>query len=159
MKKSLLYLLGISLALIGLVNCSPKTTKTKATETTLTSPKPGSGTPSSVVSPADKAANSSSSSSSAAFTANPMVSSSAKKMNDMTMDEQLAFVGQADGARLQAGKQLFEAKCGKCHDLYSPASRGRESWVRVMKSMSSKAQLNDPEYAMVCAYLVKNARP
>lgn len=75
------------------------------------------------------------------------------------MDEQLAFVNQADDARLQAGKQLFEAKCGKCHDLYSPASRGRESWVTVMRSMSSKARLSDPEYAMVCAYLVKNARP
>lgn len=155
MKRSMLYLLGISAALIGLVNCSPKTTKTKFNETTLATPNTGSGTPTMPVAPSDK----SSSSSSTTSTPNPIVSSSAKKMNDMTMDEQLAFVNQADGARLQAGKQLFEAKCGQCHDLYSPQSRGRESWVTVMRSMSSKARLSDPEYAQICAYLVKNARP
>lgn len=157
MKKSIIVLMGVGTALIGLVNCSPKTTKTKSTETTLTTPKSGSsGTPI-PVSPADKS--SSSSSSSTTLTPNPIVSSSAKKMNDMTMDEQLAFVNQADAPRLQAGKQLFEAKCGKCHELYNPQSRGRESWVTVMRSMSSKARLSDPEYAQICAYLVKNARP
>lgn len=149
MKKSILVILGVSVGLLSLVNCSPKTTKTAVSETVSKAP----------VSAADKAAaQPGSTSTSSTSTPSPLTSSTAKKMADMSMDEQLAFVSQADDVRLQAGKQLFEAKCGKCHELYAPQSRGKESWTQVMRSMSSKARLSEPEYAMVCAYLVKNAR-
>ncbi|MGI9190880.1 MAG: hypothetical protein ACR2IL_02085 [Chitinophagaceae bacterium] len=149
MKKSILVILGVSVGLLSLVNCSPKTTKTAVSETVSKAP----------VSAADKAAaQPGSTSTSSTSTPSPLTSSTAKKMADMSMDEQLAFVSQADDVRLQAGKQLFEAKCGKCHELYTPQSRGKESWTQVMRSMSQKARLSEPEYALVCAYLVKNAR-
>ncbi|MBU3676575.1 MAG: hypothetical protein FGM54_05250 [Chitinophagaceae bacterium] len=150
MKKSILVIVGVSVGLLGLVNCSPKTTKTAVSETV---------SKATSVSAADKAAaQPGSTSTTSTSTPSPLTSSSAKKMADMSMDEQLAFVNQADDVRLQAGKQLFEAKCGKCHELYAPQTRNKESWTRVMRSMSQKARLSDPEYAMVCAYLVKNAR-
>jgi mono/diheme cytochrome c family protein len=154
MKKHYQWTFVLAAGIFILSNCSPKVRKQPFVESELSKSSSGSNTP---VAPSDKPLNSSSSSSS--LVASPLVSSSAKKMNDMSMDEQLAFVGQADAPRLQAGKQLFEAKCGQCHDLYTPQSRGRESWVTIMRSMSTKARLSDPEYAQVCAYLVKNARP
>ena len=154
MKKHYQWTFVLAAGIFILSNCSPKVRKQPLVDTDLSKSSSGSNTP---VAPSDKPTNSSSSSSS--LVASPLVSSSAKKMNDMSMDEQLAFVGQADAPRLQAGKQLFEAKCGKCHDLYTPQSRDRESWVTIMRSMSTKARLSDPEYAQVCAYLVKNARP
>lgn len=142
-------MLGLGIGILSLVNCSPKTTKTAVTETISNANK---------TAPSDQVATGSSTSTTTTSTPSPLTSSTAKKMAEMSMDEQLAFVSQADDVRLQAGKQLFEAKCGKCHDLYPPQSRGKESWTKVMRSMSSKARLSEPEYAMVCAYLVKNAK-
>ena len=149
MKKSILVILGVSVGLLSLVNCSPKTTKTTISEPLSKANK---------TAPSDQVSSSSSSPTTTSSTPSPLTSSTAKKMADMSMDEQLAFVSQADDIRLQAGKQLFEAKCGKCHDLYAPQTRGKESWTQVMRSMSQKARLSEPEYALVCAYLVKNAK-
>ena len=144
------YLL-VSVLAVAMVNCSPKISK-KETDDKLV--KKEATTPNA----SDLPKTAPSTTPSNRVDNSPMTSSGAKKLNDMTVDEQIAMVSQATDNRVQMGRQLFESKCGKCHELYAPGTRSKESWIGVMKKMAPKAGLNDPEHTMVAAYLVKNSK-
>lgn len=73
-------------------------------------------------------------------------------------EEQVALLSQVNSGRLEHGKQLYESNCGKCHDLHNPNSRTAAGWVEIMKSMGPKAQLEQGNYLMISAYLIKNAK-
>ncbi|MBS1548999.1 MAG: cytochrome C [Bacteroidetes bacterium] len=51
------------------------------------------------------------------------------------------------------GKDLFESKCGKCHDLPKPTEYSAEKWVGIMKSMAPKAKLDEKQSTLVYDYV------
>jgi len=51
-----------------------------------------------------------------------------------------------------AGEKLYQAKCGRCHDLPGPRFIREETWNRWMMSMRYKAGLNDEEYEQMMDY-------
>jgi mono/diheme cytochrome c family protein len=57
-----------------------------------------------------------------------------------------------------AGKQIYTAKCGRCHGLKDPANYSSDEWVSLVNKMAPKAQLNDTEKANVLAYVQANAK-
>lgn len=59
-------------------------------------------------------------------------------------------------AELALGKTIFEAKCGKCHDLVKPESYSKEKWKPIMLSMQEAAKLTDDERVMVYNYVTMN---
>ncbi|MQP25774.1 cytochrome c [Flavobacterium sp. LMO8] len=56
---------------------------------------------------------------------------------------------------LAEGKVIFESKCAKCHDLYSPKDFNAEQWKPIMLSMQKKAKISDQEREKIYAYLTK----
>lgn len=56
---------------------------------------------------------------------------------------------------LAEGKVIFESKCAKCHDLYSPKDFNAEQWKPIMLSMQKKAKISDEEREKIYAYLTK----
>lgn len=59
-------------------------------------------------------------------------------------------------AELAAGKSIFEAKCGKCHDMPVPNHYTKEKWTPIMNSMAKKAKISDEEKALVYNYVTMN---
>ena len=57
-----------------------------------------------------------------------------------------------------SGKMIFEAKCGRCHDLPKPATYTYRRWSSIMDEMAPKAKLNDSEKTMVLTYVLDNAK-
>lgn len=51
------------------------------------------------------------------------------------------------------GKDLFESKCGKCHDLPKPTQYSAEKWVGIMKAMAPKAKMDDSQSTLVYDYV------
>ena len=51
------------------------------------------------------------------------------------------------------GKDLFESKCGKCHDLPKPNKYSAEKWVGIMKAMAPKAKMDDSQSTLVYDYV------
>jgi cytochrome c5 len=56
------------------------------------------------------------------------------------------------------GQNIYQTNCGKCHELYKPETRNIASWMKVMKSMSKKANLTDEHYKLVSVYLNAKAK-
>ncbi|RYY87909.1 MAG: cytochrome C [Chitinophagaceae bacterium] len=61
-------------------------------------------------------------------------------------------------AKIEAGHQVYNAKCGRCHALKEPSNYTAERWVPIMQSMAPKAKLNEEETANVMAYVQANAK-
>ncbi|MBI5394703.1 MAG: hypothetical protein HZA91_05325 [Verrucomicrobia bacterium] len=53
---------------------------------------------------------------------------------------------------LAAGKTLYLAKCGRCHDFPNPGFIVEETWNRWMMHMRYKAKLSDVEYDQLMDY-------
>ncbi len=51
------------------------------------------------------------------------------------------------------GKNVFEAKCGRCHGLKEPQTYTAERWVKIVDWMAPKANLNATEKTNVLAYV------
>lgn len=64
----------------------------------------------------------------------------------------------ANAATIEAGHQVYNAKCGRCHGLKDPAHYTAERWVPILKSMAPKAHLSEEETAQVAAYVQSNAK-
>ncbi|RYZ00048.1 MAG: hypothetical protein EOO11_02950 [Chitinophagaceae bacterium] len=62
------------------------------------------------------------------------------------------------GSAVAAGHQVYNAKCGRCHNLKDPAHYTAERWVPILKSMAPKARLSEDETAQVAAYVNANAK-
>ena len=62
------------------------------------------------------------------------------------------------GPSVVEGEKVYNAKCGKCHDLKKPSEYNTKEWTSIMKSMAVKAKLNDVEKSDVMAYVANGAR-
>jgi len=56
------------------------------------------------------------------------------------------------------GKQLYEANCGKCHELHNTTSFTSNEWRPIMNRMADKAKFNADQKANVLAYVINNAK-
>jgi len=55
-----------------------------------------------------------------------------------------------------AGKEIYENNCAKCHQLYDPKSYSIQDWQPILKKMQVKARLQDADMDKILAYLSKN---
>jgi cytochrome c2 len=67
-------------------------------------------------------------------------------------------VAKPDSPEAIAGKTVFTAKCGTCHELKNPGDYTAQQWTPIVKEMSRKAKLNDTDKANVLAYVQSNAK-
>ena len=67
-------------------------------------------------------------------------------------------IPKPDSPEAKAGKQVFTAKCGTCHDLKDPADHTAQEWIPIVKEMGHKAKLNDTDEKNVLAYVQSNAK-
>jgi cytochrome c5 len=56
------------------------------------------------------------------------------------------------------GKEVYEAKCGRCHDLKTPDTYNEVRWVKIVDWMAPKAKLDAAEKEVVLAYVTLNAK-
>ena len=54
---------------------------------------------------------------------------------------------------VDAGKIVYEAKCGKCHGLKEPVKYTQERWVGIVNWMAPRAKVMDEEKTQVVAYV------
>ncbi|MCL1677072.1 c-type cytochrome [Elizabethkingia meningoseptica] len=60
--------------------------------------------------------------------------------------------------QLATATELFNTRCGKCHDLPKPEDHTAEQWKPIMDQMAPKAKLTDEEKNWVLAYVSANAK-
>ena len=60
--------------------------------------------------------------------------------------------------QLATAAQLYNARCGKCHDLPATTDFTAEEWKPIMDRMAPKAKLTDDEKNWVLAYVSSNAK-
>jgi hypothetical protein len=63
-----------------------------------------------------------------------------------------------DEATISMGKNVYEAKCGKCHDLKNVKAYSTQNWVGILEFMAPKAKLSEIETRQVAAYVKANAK-
>ncbi len=59
-------------------------------------------------------------------------------------------------AKQNAGKEIYENNCAKCHQLYDPKSYSIQDWQPILKKMQIQARLQDAEMDKILTYLSKN---
>jgi cytochrome c2 len=67
-------------------------------------------------------------------------------------------IPKPDSPEAIAGKEVFTAKCGKCHELKNPADYTPKKWISIVNEMAPKAKLDDTEKKNVLAYVQSNAK-
>lgn len=158
--KKIITLSLISIGLVALINCSPKTVK-KTTGTKETAVKtenvqqpiqqttqPQTTAPVITQSPIQHEA----------VTPETSSGSATNAYNGLTPEQQVEMFKKTNDQRVSKGKTIFESSCKKCHALYPPNSHTAFQWVNIMSSMGPKAKLGEAEYIYVASYLVKNAK-
>ena len=60
---------------------------------------------------------------------------------------------KAPPAEVVSGNQIFDMKCGKCHDLKKPADFTAAEWIPIMDIMAGKAKLSADDKEMVVSYV------
>lgn len=60
-------------------------------------------------------------------------------------------------AQFMVGKTVYEAKCGRCHKLFSPTKGNMSQWTGWIDRMAPKAKLTDEEKQQVTDYISVNA--
>ena len=56
------------------------------------------------------------------------------------------------------GKTIFDARCGKCHDLPQPSDHTSQEWDKIIERMAPKAKLSPEETNWVLAYVKADAK-
>ena len=56
------------------------------------------------------------------------------------------------------GKEVFESKCGNCHDLNKPSDYTFKAWNPIIDRMAKKANLDYLQKQNVLAYLKEHAK-
>jgi hypothetical protein len=56
------------------------------------------------------------------------------------------------------GEKLYVAKCGGCHELYSPATYTAKEWSEIVNEMQVRAKITDYEKNLINDYLKVNAK-
>ncbi|MFC0779247.1 cytochrome c [Flavobacterium sp. HJSW_4] len=54
---------------------------------------------------------------------------------------------------LEAGKNLYDNNCAKCHKLYEPKKFTKEEWTPILVRMGKKAKLDDTQMASITNYI------
>ena len=54
------------------------------------------------------------------------------------------------------GKEIYESKCGSCHDLKKPNEYTFMEWNPIMRRMAKKADLDEMQKQNVLVQLLKN---
>jgi len=62
-------------------------------------------------------------------------------------------------ASLEAGRTLYQTRCGECHQLYAPASHTAAQWAKAIPEMAERAKLSEREQALVLAFLAAMSPP
>jgi cytochrome c2 len=76
-----------------------------------------------------------------------------------SIEEQMDIVRSMETEEnITDGGQIYQANCGKCHELFQPDSRNIGSWMKVMKRMSKEAKLSEQQYKLVSVYLNSKAK-
>ena len=52
-----------------------------------------------------------------------------------------------------AARELYAAKCAKCHKFYDPAAYSDQDWEMWMRKMSRKSKLKPDQEALLRRYL------
>jgi cytochrome c5 len=58
-----------------------------------------------------------------------------------------------ESAQVIAGKEVFKAKCGRCHELKAPENYSAAKWTKIVDWMAPKAKLETSEKENVLAYV------
>ena len=56
------------------------------------------------------------------------------------------------------GQKIYQANCGRCHELPNPAALTQREWKPIMYRMSRKARLSEVEKVHSMAYVMANAK-
>lgn len=54
---------------------------------------------------------------------------------------------------LEAGKNLYDNNCAKCHKLFEPKKFTKEEWTPILVRMGKKAKLDDTQMASITNYI------
>lgn len=54
---------------------------------------------------------------------------------------------------LEAGKNLYENSCARCHKLYDAKQFSKEEWRPILTRMQKKAKLDDTQIASISNYI------
>ena len=57
---------------------------------------------------------------------------------------------------IDAGKNIFTARCNRCHDLPDPAKYNAQRWDGILSVMTFRARLTKDEINNVTAYIKAN---
>lgn len=63
-----------------------------------------------------------------------------------------------DPALVEAGKNVYAAKCTKCHAAKVVENYTADRWAGILKSMIPKAKLDETEAAQVTAFVTAGAK-
>ena len=73
-------------------------------------------------------------------------------------EAEATVVAAAKVGSLESGKIIYEAKCGKCHDLPVVDNYSASRWVGLIDWMAPKAKLAEQDKVDVLAYVQANAK-
>ncbi|MET3026669.1 cytochrome c [Flavobacterium sp. UW10123] len=54
---------------------------------------------------------------------------------------------------LEAGKNLYDNNCAKCHKLFEPKKFTKEEWTPILVRMGKKAKLDETQMASITNYI------
>lgn len=61
-------------------------------------------------------------------------------------------------ANVVEGQKIYQANCGRCHELPIPAALPQREWKPIMERMCRKARLSEVEKIHATAYVLANAK-
>jgi mono/diheme cytochrome c family protein len=64
----------------------------------------------------------------------------------------------SDANYISHGKNIYETKCIRCHNVHPVANYTEQRWDGILTVMLPKARLNETEIQQLAAYIKANAR-
>lgn len=61
-------------------------------------------------------------------------------------------------ANVVEGQKIYQANCGRCHELPNPTALSQRDWKPIMERMCRKARLSEAEKMHATAYVMTNAK-
>ncbi len=59
---------------------------------------------------------------------------------------------------IEEGQRIYQASCGRCHRLPSPAEFTQRQWTPIMDRMCRKARFTENQKVNALAYVLENAK-
>lgn len=78
--------------------------------------------------------------------------------NRGTNNTKVESVTKPDATAVIAGQAIYNAKCGRCHELKITSDYTADRWTVILAIMAPKAYLTETEKANVYAYVKANAK-